>query len=698
MDPPPKARMALNGTRYHSKTVPQIVSCPLTVHSLYSGMTFAKATNPLISKNQMPARVIAVLFLCLFAAQGFRSAWTVGQTSDETYYNGSAYAMVRYQNFEVQGEHPPFITELGALPLLFLKPNFSPSDFVYLPGSSENFDVSRTGANFLYHKGNDPRLILFLERSVVVLLTLVLGAALFEWALALYGAAGALIALGLFTFSPDMAAHGSLFTTDMGVTVFFFLAVFAFSRYFETRSFRSAIAAGALSGMALISKISAVTLLPILLVLFIFTIFCEKNQAPPSRRLPLPVLILAVLVFVFSLGEKLTLIGIAPVCLVLFSLHFEEVWGAKPKERLISHLALIGGWAACFISAFLSAKKGALFFTLSLLWVAPACFFSFYLTRSKAGPVLRHAVKAFSLICLVAALVIALGYTDFFKSLFSLSVYGHFKQTFMAAFSHSSAHHAVCAENSFVTCDWRYFAAALSLKLPAGTLILFFAGLVTLFFVPLSHRARALILVPLTIYFLIASLLNKINIGVRHVLPLYPFIFLTAGAVGLWIQTRPGAFFRKSAFAAVILLMAQMALRHFSFAPDFVSYYNEFVASPEKAAALLADSNLNWGQHNRSLAEYVRKHSIPHIKIISGTANADEYDYYKIPWSQGEDADLQNPSPGYYALSIAVYLTQQASPGSAFKDRKPDDIVGRGFYIFKINQKVVNGEDVYEKQ
>ena len=629
-------------------------------------------------------RAAAFIFLCILGVQGFYSAWTLGQTTDETFYNGSAYAMVRYQNYQVQGEHPPLITELGALPLLFLKPNFSPSDFVYLPGSSDAVDTSRTGAVFLYHKGNDPRLILFLERSVVVFLTLILGFVLFQWAFALYGTAGAMITLGLFTFCPDIAAHGSLFTTDMGVTTFFFLALFALSRYFQTQSFRAAVSAGVFSGLALASKVSALTLLPILIVLFAFTLVCEKSAQPVSKRFPLPVLFLAILVFVLSLGEKLTVVGIAPVCLILFSLYFSEALEGHKRWKTVSTLALAGGWAACFISILLSAKRGLFFGVLSLLWVTPACLFSFYLTRAETSPRLRLAVKAFSVICLVAALVIALSYTDFLKSVSTLTAYGHYKRSFMTAFAHSANGHAVCLENSFVTCDWRYFAAALFLKLPAGTLLLFFAGLAALFFVPVSKRDKALILVPLTVYFLIASLLNKINIGVRHVLPIYPFLFLTAGALGLWIQTRPSGLFRKAAFAVVMVLAAQIAVRHFAFAPDYVSYFSEFAQSPERAAALLADSNVNWGQDNRKLAEYVKENKIPHIKITSSTMNPDEYDYYGMPWSRLEETDLENPAPGYYALSISAYVAEQSSPKSAFKGRKPDGVVGRGFYIFKI--------------
>ena len=54
-----------------------------------------------------------LFFLCLY------SAWTLGQTVDETYYNGSGYPIVRYNNYEFLGEHPPLAIGLGALIIHF---------------------------------------------------------------------------------------------------------------------------------------------------------------------------------------------------------------------------------------------------------------------------------------------------------------------------------------------------------------------------------------------------------------------------------------------------------------------------------------------------------------------------------------------------------------------------------------------------
>ena len=128
---------------------------------------------------------VVLLFLAL-SVQCVHAAWTNGQTIDESYYNGSGYPMVRYNNYEFLGEHPPLIIQLGALPLLLAQPHFPIHDFVRLPGSA-SVDISRTGVRFLYEMGNDPQDILFLERLSIVFLTILLGLAIFLFSRELCG-------------------------------------------------------------------------------------------------------------------------------------------------------------------------------------------------------------------------------------------------------------------------------------------------------------------------------------------------------------------------------------------------------------------------------------------------------------------------------------------------------------------------------
>ena len=121
--------------------------------------------------------------------------------------------------------------------------------------------------------------------------------------------------------------------------------------------------------------------------------------------------------------------------------------------------------------------------------------------------------------------------------------------------------------------------------------------------------------------------------------------------------------------------------------PDYLAYTNELVGGPEQGAKLVADSNLNWGQDNKRLAEFVLEKKIPLITIASEAENADIYDYYKIRWKRLGANELSNPVPGFYALSIGYHTAQQKDPRSWFKGKQPSYRVGKTFYVFEVPKK-----------
>src|SRR6185369_13215179 len=78
---------------------------------------------------------------------------------------------------------------------------------------------------------------------------------------------GGLLSLFLFCISPDIRAHGSLFTTDLGAAAFFFFALYALRKLIVSTSLSQALWTGFLLGLALLTKISALLLIPIFFIL-----------------------------------------------------------------------------------------------------------------------------------------------------------------------------------------------------------------------------------------------------------------------------------------------------------------------------------------------------------------------------------------------------------------------------------------------
>src|SRR5205823_5709372 len=127
-----------------------------------------------------------------------------------------------------------------------------------------------------------------------------------------------------------------------------------------------------------------------------------------------------------------------------------------------------------------------------------------------------------------------------------------------------------------------------------------------------TRNAEAIAVALMPMAMLLPAMTSGINIGIRHVLPIYPLLAISAAyaVVALWKRSR----------TAIIVLLAwyfiATALAH----PDYMSYFNEAAGRhPERIAA---DSNLDWGQDLLRLAKIVRREHIDHLYLAYfGTAD-----------------------------------------------------------------------------
>ena len=112
-----------------------------------------------------------------------------------------------------------------------------------------------------------------------------------------------------------------------------------------------------------------------------------------------------------------------------------------------------------------------------------------------------------------------------------------------------------------------------------------------------------------------ASSFSHINIGIRHILILYPFFALGATYVALrawrWIVTLPARQATLGAAALVAVLFWQLSTLWRAY-PDYLPYFNELVSHPER---VLVDSDLDWGQDLYRLEVRARELGILYLNI-----------------------------------------------------------------------------------
>jgi hypothetical protein len=141
---------------------------------------------------------------------------------------------------------------------------------------------------------------------------------------------------------------------------------------------------------------------------------------------------------------------------------------------------------------------------------------------------------------------------------------------------------------------WYFFPVVIALKTPIAFLILALLGI---------RKATAPILSAAAI--VVIAMASRINLGVRHVLPIYPLLAIAGGIalIEMWQRRR----------VIAVILGAWIAVSSLLAHPNYIAYFNELAGRhPER---IVVDSDLDWGQDLPSLREAVVDHGIDRLWI-----------------------------------------------------------------------------------
>jgi hypothetical protein len=148
--------------------------------------------------------------------------------------------------------------------------------------------------------------------------------------------------------------------------------------------------------------------------------------------------------------------------------------------------------------------------------------------------------------------------------------------------------------------NWEYFPVALLIKSTLALLILL--GLV-----PLAWRWRlgeyaremVFLLVPVGVYLGI-SMSSDMDIGARHLLPVWAFLYVLIGGTGMVLLDRDV----RWGFVLVGLLGWQV-VTSVRVSPAYMAYGNEAWGGPAKVDRYLGDANTDWGQQLKAVKAYL---------------------------------------------------------------------------------------------
>ena len=352
-----------------------------------------------------------------------------------------------------------------------------------------------------------------------------------------------------------------------------------------------------------------------------------------ARRRPVLYLPLAGLALGAAVATKMSALAAVPVLLLLAALSAWHAHRGGRPQRIVHAVAAAAGVALIAVAVVWAAYLAV---DPRLRWAAPPDLPAVHGLRSLADrlPLPRPYLDGMR---------VQFGFEDRTWSTFLLGTY------------HPGS-------------LWYYLPVALLVKTPLGTLALGLAGAVALAVLPRLRPAAPYVLVP-TAVLLAAAMTSTRDLGVRYAL--FVPMFLAIAAAGLVTLRRRWA---QGAVAALVVFAAVSSLRTF---PYYLPYSNEAFGGPAATHLNLHDSNVDWGQDLRRLADRLPDERVWLVYKGSGVPSAygiDAADPLAVPPEEVH---------GLLAVSDSAIAKADARLAALIAGSTPVDEVGHSITIYR---------------
>jgi len=565
-----------------------------------------------------------VLLLSVHVALAVRSLVQENPTVDEVIHLPAGVTYWQTGSFRLYHHNPPLVKLLAALPVVVARPRV---DY-----RSEFWRQEPPNKTVFAHEFMEQNAARYFElfaraRLLMPVFSVVGGLVVFAWSRRLYGAGGGLLSLALWVLCPNVLAHARLVTTDMGASALGALATFAFWRHLKAPSWRRAWLAGACLGLAQLTKFSMIVLYGLWPVLLAVRVATDAGLRGSAARLSAQfAAVVLTSVLMIDAGY-----GFEGVGLPLGGYEFACGTFTRPvapgERRPQSPDRLLNGAYRYRVNRFRGTWLG-----------------------SVPAPLPAHYL---------------LGFDD--QKLEAEGIPGKF----LAPPGVVTGPEGEAVQGYSVYLDgvlrrrswWYYYLLTLVYKVPEGTWLLVAASAVVLAASPRSRAPWfdefAVLAVPAFVL-LVMSVFTNINLGLRYVLPIFPFVFIAAGKLSPWAAGAASAGARRAAWGLIGLGLSATAAATASIHPHYLAYFNAASGGPAGGDRHLIDSNIDWGQDLVGLRRWLAENA-PGERV--GLAYFGQINP-RIFEARGEGIDwfLPPPLPGTMTVLPARYHFLKALP------------------------------------
>jgi 4-amino-4-deoxy-L-arabinose transferase-like glycosyltransferase len=259
----------------------------------------------------------------------------------------------------------------------------------------------------------------------------------------------------------------------------------------------------------------------------------------------------------------------------------------------------------------------------------------------------------------------------------------------MVADHNKEGHYAYLLGSRSTTGWWYFYPVVLAVKTPLAFLVLLGVGVQ----MALRKTGSSNLWIPLVFSggILIVGLFSQINIGVRHILPVYiGFSLVAAVAVMRMLELAVASKWTSGSWAVLLLWMAGGSLW---IHPDYLAYFNELAGSrPEN---VLLDSDLDWGQDMKRLSQRLREAG---AKFVTFTPLSDPGLPQVLGFPPVRASDVPMPTPGWNAVSLTQWKSRRLRLLNTHPEvtpwpdlAPPGERIGRGIMLWYFPPGTISG-------
>jgi hypothetical protein len=627
------------------------------------------------------------LLLLVHAILAVNSLVRENPTIDEVIHLPAGITYWQQGTFRLYPHNPPLVKLVAALPVIVSGVDTGP---LYRSIYWRQDPPNKAGFahEFAVLNADDYFELFTRARLFMPLFSVVGGLVVFAWSRRLYGASGGLLSLSLWVFCPNVLAHARLVTTDLGATALGVAASFVFWLYLQRPNGRRAALAGLVLGLAQLTKFSLILLLGVWPVLWACQLLIVRGRAGIVRRSGIALahgaLMLALCTSVIDLGYVFEGVG-TPLG------RFEFV------SRTLTRPVPPGMRRPRSTDAMLDAVQRHRVNRFRGTWM-----------ERLPVPLPVHYVEGFD-----DQKMEAEGIPLKFLRPELVGPKGEEVQGYPVYLD------GVLSPRSW----WYYYLFAMAYKVPEGTWLLVAASLVVLVASPRSRATwfdEAFLMAMPLVVLVVMSFFTNINLGLRYVLPIFPFVFISTGKLAPWAVGIGPRVRRRLACGLIGVGLAANVAATLSIAPHYLAYFNAVSGGPARGSEHLIDSNLDWGQDLLALKRWLNAHARDERVGLAyfGQINPSLFelrhegaiDWYLPPPLPGTMIDRlppldrsgrrpPRPLPGLYAVSASlmrglpwrVYDNARWAPYAAgmnafayFQHLTPIAEVGHSIFVYRV--------------